>query len=78
MTKNRVCATDTALPAHLSREDMHSEALAIEELLSAALAIHNTATPGDAIDLIQMAQDRASALCNTLDSANAPEGLTNV
>lgn len=58
------------------RCEMQREAMAIEALLNAAMAIHASPDPEqgiDQLDLIEMATTRANRLSSALDVVNAPE-----
>lgn len=54
----------------MTRDEMQTEALIIESLLTAVMALHSGNNPQDAINLIEMAQSRAEKLNNALDSVN--------
>lgn len=57
----------------LTRAQMQTEALIIQTLLGSVMALYSGTKPQDAIELVEMAQDRAMLLNNALDSQNAPE-----
>lgn len=60
-------------PVEMTRDEMQTEALVIQSLLNAVMALHSGDNPQDAISLIEMAHDRSEKLNCALDSVNAPE-----
>jgi len=59
--------------APMTREKMQTEALIIENLLEAAMAMQGDDDREDALTMIEMAHDRAGRLNNALDQVNNPE-----
>ena len=57
----------------MTRSEMQTEALVIEALLNAAMAMHGSLDPNDALPMVELAHDRAQRLGNALDVVNAPE-----
>jgi hypothetical protein len=57
----------------MTREEMQIEAVIIESLLSAVVALHSGNNSQDAIILIEMAHDRAEQLNAALDCVNVLE-----
>lgn len=65
---------DTNNPtAPMSRGDLQAEALIIEMLIDAAIAVNAGLNPSDAFELMEMAQARAAHLNRALDIVNKPE-----
>lgn len=52
----------------LTREQMQTEAMIIESLLSGIMAMQSGTYREEAVTLIEMAHDRARKLCDALDS----------
>lgn len=75
MTNHSVAlANDDGLPALLAHiQKMQDEALVIENLLGAAMAMASDNDQQDAIAIIEMACDRASRLQRALDRAHLPK-----
>ena len=57
----------------MSRDEMQTEATAIEALLKAAMAVLTSNDRADAYELIDMAQMRAAKLNHALDSLHVEE-----
>ncbi|KEP68541.1 hypothetical protein DL1_11340 [Thioclava dalianensis] len=57
----------------LSARQMHTEALIIEALLEASMAILSGLDPADMVGLLEQAQTRASRLGNALDAIERQE-----
>ena len=58
----------------LTRCEMQTEALIVENLLEAAMSLQADPDHQDAVTLIEMAHTRIQRLGNALDILNAPEG----
>jgi hypothetical protein len=56
----------------MTREQMQTEALIIESLLDAAMAMHSEVDREDCFQMIEKASARANRLNRALDSINAP------
>jgi len=54
----------------MTRSDIQTESMCIELLLDAALGMFSTESPGDAIELIEMAQARARKINEACDMVN--------
>ena len=61
----------------MTRDQIQTEALTIESLLEAAMAINGGVKPEDGLTILGMAHDRAQHLNRALDSVNLPEGHTD-
>lgn len=57
----------------MTRDQMQTEAMIIENLLDAAMALFAGDSTSESMDLIEMAGKRAAKLNEALDSVNAPE-----
>lgn len=57
----------------LTRDQMQAEAVTIDALLSAAMAVLNSTDPEDTFTLVEMAQSRAKALNHALDDLHRLE-----
>lgn len=57
----------------MTREEMQTEALIIESLLDAAMAMQSEDDREDCFQMIEMASRRASRLNRALDSINATD-----
>lgn len=63
------------LQIKMNRCEMQTEALIIESLLNAAIAIFGSNDPQDALIMVGMAHDHAEKLNTALDSTNAPAAM---
>lgn len=78
MIEQRICASDTGLPnetVKMSRMDMQTEALIIESLLNAVIAMAGDTDREFTIAIVEMAHERARGLNEALDSTHAPEAM---
>ncbi|MEO1641462.1 MAG: hypothetical protein AAFU41_19690 [Pseudomonadota bacterium] len=57
----------------MSRDEMQTEALVVETLLSAAMALLGSGDTDATFTMIETAQEKARKLQSALDSVNAPQ-----
>lgn len=55
----------------MSRDQMHVEALVIENLIGAAMALNLSVQPGEMVPLLELAHERAGKLHEALDGVHA-------